>query len=219
MTGRITTIACSTLLFVACGGIPDYAGPQPTTWDRQPYTHMPDADRLGVESLVIAPFTPKVETEIFGTYERDVPDAIDSAVAAASLPLHYSITLATGYPGLVPPEILIPVITLPWALGGAAVGKMRTELQEFRDAMTDSLASDPRSQLSNAVLTDDLYSEMRRNPNTDVNVIGETVRLPAGTDHVLLARYSGIEIEVEGDMAEIEISAFATLRRLLWLLG
>lgn len=213
MAGRFATIACLVVLFTGCGGIPDYAGTQPTVWDRQPYTHMPDSDRVSVESLVIVPYTPGVETAILGTYDRDVPGAADTAIDASTGPFVLSVELAADMGGLVAPEILIPVLTLPWVIGGAAVGKVRSDLQEFRDAMTTSLVKDPRSQLSNAVIADDVYSALRQNPNTDVNVISPTIRLPAGSEHVLLTKFTGMAVEVDGGMAEIEIGAFASLRR------
>ncbi len=214
MAGRFAAMTCLVTLFAGCGGIPDYAGSQPTVWNRQPYTHMPDSDRLSVESLVIIPHTPGVETAVFGTYDRDVPGAADTAIDASTGPFVLSVNLAADLGGFAAPEILIPVLTLPWAIGGAAVGKVRSDLQEFRDAMTTSLVKDPRSRLSNTVIADDLYSALRHNPNTDVNVISPTTRLPVGTDYVLFAGFTGIAIEVDGGMAEIEIGASASLRRI-----
>jgi hypothetical protein len=133
---------------------------------------------------------------------------------ASILPLYVAIDIVQRTPNvLVPPEIIIPYLVLPWALAGATYAKIRQEIQEFRDGLTDQLTKSASPPLANEAIAGDLYSQLRRVPGIDANVIAETTAVPLGTDVVLFVRFTEVVIDVQKSDAIIETGATATLRR------
>ena len=191
-----------------------YGATQPTMKLRFPHTHVKESVRDLIETVVVMPHTTDAELGVFGTYERKTISVADAAVGASMLPLYLSIELIQRTPNaLFPPELIIPFLVLPWTLAGAAGAKIQQEIQQFRDGLTDELTKSASPPLANEVIAGDLYSQLRRVPGIDANVIAESLTVAVGTDVVLFVKFTSVVIDIQKSDANIETGASATLRR------
>jgi len=130
---RAAIAALVSVGLVACS-TPVYGATQPTTKLRFPHTHMEESVRDLIETVIVMPHTNDAEMGVFGTYGRETTPVSRAAMDASILPLYVAIDIVQRTPNvLVPPEIIIPYLVLPWALAGATYAKIRQEIQEFRD--------------------------------------------------------------------------------------
>jgi len=210
---RAAIAALVSVGLVACS-TPVFGATQPTMKLRSPHTHMEESVRDLIETVIVMPHTYDAETGVFGTYRRETIPVSRAAMEASILPLYVAIEIVQKTPNaLVPPEIIIPYLVLPWALAGATYAKIRQEIQEFRDGLADQLTKSASPPLANEVIAGDLYSQLRRVSGIDANVIAESTTVPLGTDVVLFVKFTEVVIDVQKSDAIIETGATATLRR------
>jgi len=187
---RAAIAALVSVGLVACS-TPVYGATQPTTKLRFPHTHMEESVRDLIETVIVMPHTNDAEMGVFGTYGRETTPVSRAAMDASILPLYVAIDIVQRTPNvLVPPEIIIPYLVLPWALAGATYAKIRQEIQEFRDDLADQLTKSASPPLANEAIAGDLYSQLRRVSGIDANVLAETTAVPLGTDVVLFVRFT-----------------------------
>lgn len=192
-----------------------YSATQPTMKSRLPHTHVRESVRDLIGTVIVMPHTTDAELGVFGTYDRKTISVADAAVSASMLPLYVAIDLVLSTPNAaVPPELVIPLLVLPWTLAGATGAKIQQEIQEFRDDLTDELTRSASPPLANEVIAGDLYSRLRRVSGIDANVIAESTAVPVGTDVVLFVKFTSVVIDIRKNNANIEIGASATLRRI-----
>ena len=210
---RAAIAALVSVGLVACS-TPVFGATQPTMKLRSPHTHMEESVRDLIETVIVMPHTYDAETGVFGTYRRATTPVSRAAIEASIVPLYVAIDIVQRTPnGLVPPEIIIPYLVLPWALAGATYAKIRQEIQEFRDSLTDQLTKSASPPLANEVIAGDLYSQLRRVPGIDANVVAESLTVAVGTDVVLFVKFTSVVIDIQKSDANIETGASATLRR------
>ncbi len=172
------------------------------------HTHMSEELRASVNSVVVLGSAAPPGHEITGSYEEQTPGLVGGMNDGADLGRGVETQL-----GGVPVNFPIPILTLPGALIGAMSGAAKAEIQEFRDKLTDQLASDEHQPLKTDALAMDVFWNLRNVHDLDSKVLSLTTPIPKGSDAVLFVRLKQVTIDVDDDDAVLVTVADATLRR------
>ena len=176
---RAAIAALVSVGLVACS-TPVYGATQPTTTLRFPHTHMDESVRDLIETVIVMPHTYDAETGVvWHLSARDNTSLARSDGGLDFAAVRCDRNRTEDSQRTCPPEIIIPYLVLPWALAGATYAKIRQEIQEFRDGLTDQLTRSASPPLANEVIAGDLYSQLRRVPGIDANVIAESMTVAA----------------------------------------
>ena len=175
--------------------------------DRAVPTHMSEDLRSGIHKLVVVSRWSGTDQEFSGTYGKATPGAVGGMERGARLGRIYKEV------GPVPVYIPIPGVALPAAIFGGVTGAAQRRVQEFRDRMTEELASEDNQVLTDDGLALDVFWGVRRLPGIESKLIAADVEMPDDTDALLFVRFEGVSIDVQDKDAVITTSAAATLRR------
>lgn len=172
------------------------------------HSHMPEALRSEIKSVVVVAGDVPTNREITGTYE-DVTPGFYGGVSDGS-----RVGTVSRQIGGVNVSFPIPILTFPGAVIGGITGKAKRELQEFRDAMAEDLARANSQPLTNDGLALDVYRNLQGLPELESKLFAPTVPVPEDTNAVLYTSINDITIAVDDDEAILTASAKLTLRRL-----
>lgn len=170
--------------------------------------HMPESIRASISKVVVVAGQSPTPQEITGSYEQAQPGLVGGMDEGSRVG-----TISKDI-GPVPVGFRIPVISNIGALFGGLSGAAKKKMQDFRDALTDELASGGSGPLKNDGVALDAFWALRDLPNLESQLYAATTPVPGDTDAVLYIGVNGVEIDVQGNDAVITTSAGATLRRL-----
>lgn len=168
--------------------------------------HMPETIRSSVRNVVVVSTAGGTDEKVDGTYGQATP-GLAGGIAEGS-----DMATITREVGGVTVDIPIPGMQIPAAILGGLSGVTRQEIQELRDAMTQSLMESERPPLRSDGLSLDAYWSLRRLPHMEAHLYSPARAIPADADAILQTRFGELTIDVDGDDAVITTSAVAILR-------
>ena len=168
-------------------------------------SHMSETIRTSLSNVVVVGGPSPVEKEISGTYEKSTPGVAGgiSGGAAAATP--------SAQVGPVNVNFPFPILQLPGAIIGGVSGKFKRDMQEFRDAMTEDLASANNRTLINDGIALDVYRGIQRLPKLESKLFSASTEIPEGTDAVMYVSVKEITIDVQDKDAVLTATATVTL--------
>lgn len=182
--------------------------PEPAADTARLQTHMPEMHRSSVRKVVVIAGDSPSGQWVSGSYEKET-DGLVSGIDSGS-----KIGTISREIGGFPVSFPIPMLTIPGAIYGGLTGAAKREIQEFRDALTEELASAGNQTLSSDGLAEDVYFGLKSLPNLESKVFARITPIPDDTDAVLYVGLNDITIDVQGKEAILTSAARATLRRL-----
>ena len=168
---------------------------------------MPGEFRSAIDEVVVIASDARTEDSISGTYDKATPGLVQGADEGRRM------GAATGQIGGVNVSVPIPVLQIPGMIYGGLPGAAKREIQEFRDTLTEDIANAKTLPLTNGGLALDVHRYLYALPQVDASLIASTTPVPASADAVLYVGFDGFEIDVQGKMATLILSARAELRR------
>lgn len=168
-----------------------------------------DSIRSQLSRIVILPGTSPASSAVTGSYGLKTPGLLDGADDGQRI----GDILDTDIGG-IPIGIPIPVLRLPGAIVGGISGAAKRRVQDFRDALTEDLASAANQSLTNDALATDVFWRVRDVPTVKPKVLALTTPVPNDTDAIMYVSLGDMTIDIQGDEAVITTYALATLRRL-----
>lgn len=173
----------------------------------QAYEPMSEEIRSAVENLVVVVSDVAAEESISGTYDKAEPGLIAGADAGRR----------TGNVGTqvggVNVRIPVPILQIPGMVWGGLSGAAKKDIQEFRDALTDDLASAESQPLVNNALALDVHRHIWTIHASDASMHSSLANLPEGTDAVLYVGFGDFKIDVQKSTATLVLTANAVLKR------
>lgn len=197
-------LAAAVSLFAAAGNA------QPadeSTASLEVANHMSEDIRGAIDSLVIIAGTSPASRDITGSYDKATPGLVGGMDAGRR-----ATTISKDIGG-VPVDIPIPILTWPASIIGGVTGKTLEEMQEFRDALTEDLASVSDHPLHSDGLASDVYFGVLKVPGRDTRLIAPTTPMPEETDAILYVNVDAVAIDVQGKDAILTTTASASLLR------
>lgn len=169
--------------------------------------HMPESVRETLETVIIVPGQ-VTEEQISGTYQKDAAGVLGgiSKGSRAGSPSAEIGGVTISFP--------IPILTIPGAIFGGFAGKAQEELQDFRDDLTDDLASADNATLYNEGLALDVYWGAQKVDGLDSRLFSPTTPVPEDTQAILSVEITNFTIDVDKNDAILATTATATLRML-----
>ena len=205
-----TGLIIATLLADDGVGAP-HTGQQPSTRHRSLPSHLPETDRMSINSLAIVPAVNRAISRVGGDYNKRL-SVINAASKGGYNGKEIGELLCVFFLLCILEPDLIYIATAVGALVGASATKIKNEIQEFRDRLASSLKNAAIPPITNDVLAADVYSHVRGLDYTDTKLIGETAPLPENTDRILLVDVKGLQITIEDKYAALEMRVRAALR-------
>ena len=171
------------------------------------YEPMPDDVRAAVKLLVVATTEAATNEAISGTYDQAQPGLIAGADEGRNMG-----GMATQV-GPVNMRVPIPVLQLPGMVYGGLSGAAKKDAQEFRDALTEDIASAKTQPLENGSLALDVHRHIWSLPQVDARLFATTDNLPEATDAVLYVGFNDFKMDIQKDQATLILTARAELKR------
>lgn len=168
---------------------------------------MAESVRTSISRVVLKPGESPTQEEISGSYEKQTYGLEGGMVAGGSM------TTMNTQIGGVGVNVPIPVAQLPAMIAGGLFGATQKEIQDFRDAMTETLSEASSQQIINEKIAADVYNEIRTAPRLSPDVFARETAVPDGTDAVLYVSVKELLIMVDGDDAVITTTVNATMTR------
>jgi hypothetical protein len=211
MTG-IAMISVISLATSGCGSI-FYAGQQPSATHRPVDTDVSEEIRASITTVAVRPSNTRPGLYVEGDYGKTTPTVGEGATAGAGAGL-----AATGeMMGEDPRALLLVPIILPLALiigtvGGAAAAKVKQEIQEFRDDLTEKLSEESNPPLGVDILGETLRARLAKSHDIASILIDAENAVPENVDAIVDIRVRDLTIMVTGNEAIMTTSAVAELR-------
>ncbi len=171
------------------------------------HSHMSELIRSDVRKVVVLPGPSPADRRISGTYDKDSAGLVGGMNAGIDV-----VTIKKEIGG-VHVDFPIPILTYPAMIIGGISGISKRKIQEFRDALTEDLASAANQPLNNKGLALDVYRGLQRVPGLDSKLFAITTPIPNDTDAILYVNINGVTIEVQEDEAILTTSVGVTLHR------
>lgn len=187
-------------------GVPDPPSAAQTIEIPDPSEDMSEALRASVGKAAVVAGDAPPEEVISGDYEKATPGLVGGMSEGSRLG-----TISQEIGG-VNVNFPIPILTLPGAIAGGLSGATQRQIQDFRDALTEDLASAGSKPLTNDGLALDVFQELGRLSDLEARLFSPSAEIPQETDAILYVRFGDITIDVEGKDAILAVSANATLR-------
>ena len=186
----------------------DDPGQQPESLVQEADRLMPEEYRRSIEKIVVLPGVSPATGAVTGSYGKETDGLIDGIDRGKE------IAVIRKDIGGIPIAFPIRILMLPSMIFGGLSGTIKRQIQEFRDAMTESLAESTESPLSNDALATDVFWRLRDVSGLKPKVFALTTPIPEDTDAILYVSFSDSSIEVDGKVATLNFTATITLRRL-----
>ncbi len=170
-------------------------------------THMPEDVRGSISKVVILPTEGKAGEVVTGSYAEKTPGVMGGMADGSRIG-----TIPVEVGG-IPVGIPIPILREIGMIAGALAGGARSEIQEFRDALTDDLKDAVDQPLTNDSLANDVFWGIRNVSSVQPKVLALTTPIPADTDAILYIAVTDLSINVQDDIAIITTTATARLAR------
>ena len=168
---------------------------------------MAEEYRRSVKKIVVLPGVSPASGAVTGSYRKETDGLIDGVDRGREIGVFRKDI------GGIPISFPIPILTIPGMIFGGLSGTVKREIQDFRDAMTESLAESAATPLTNDALATDVFWRLRDVSGLKPKVFALTTPIPEDTDAILYVSFSDAAIEVDGKIATIIFTATATLRR------
>lgn len=163
--------------------------------------------RKSVKKIVVLPGVSPASGAVTGSYRKETDGLIDGVDRGREIGVFRKDV------GGIPISFPIPILTIPGMIFGGLSGSIKREIQDFRDAMTESLAESAATPLTNDALATDVFWRLREVSGLKPKVFALTTPIPEDTDAILYVSFSDASIEVDDKTATIIFTATATLRR------
>ncbi|MDX1500512.1 MAG: hypothetical protein R3176_11470 [Woeseiaceae bacterium] len=168
---------------------------------------MDESLRNSIDKVIVVGGLDPADSEVSGTYEEMTPGLYGGINRGAAI----------GRPsmeiGPVNVNFPIPILTLPGAIVGGISGKAKREMQEFRDALTEELASQANQPLNNSRLALGVFRNLDPLPGLEAGLFAESTPVPEDADAILFVNIDSIGIEVDGDDAILTTTASLSVNR------
>jgi hypothetical protein len=168
---------------------------------------MAEEYRRSVKKIVVLPGASPASGAVTGSYRKETDGLIDGVNRGREIGVFRKDV------GGIPISFPIPILTIPGMIFGGLSGTIKREIQDFRDAMTESLAESAATPLTNDALATDVFWHLRDVSGLKPKVFALTTPIPEDTDAILYVSFSDASIEVDEKTATIIFTATATLRR------
>ena len=169
--------------------------------------HMPETLRASVDKVIVVGGVEPADSEVSGTYEEMTPGLYGGINQGAAI----------GRPsmeiGPVNVNFPIPILTLPGAIVGGISGKAKREMQEFRDALTEELASRASQPLNDSRLALGVFRSLDPLPGLEAGLFAESTPVPEDADAILYVHIDSIGIEVDDEDAILTTTASLSVNR------
>lgn len=170
-------------------------------------THMPEDVRGSLTKVVILPTEGKSGQVVTGSYEQATPGFQGGAAKGSEIGV---IPVEVGGVGV---GIPIPILREIGMITGALIGGTVSEMQEFRDALTDDLKRAVDQPLTNDSLANDVFWGVRNVSTVQPKLLALSTPIPEDTDAILYVAVTDLAINVQDDVAIITTTATARLAR------
>lgn len=170
-------------------------------------THMPEDVRGSIAKVVILPTAGEAGQVVTGSYAEQTPGVMEGMADGSKIG-----TIPVEVGG-IPVGIPVPILREIGMIYGALAGGARSEIQEFRDALTDDLKDAVDQPLTNDSLANDVFWGIRNVSSVQPKVLALTTPIPADTDAILYIAVTDLSINVQDDIAIIMTTATARLAR------
>jgi len=157
--------------------------------------------------IVVLPGVGPASGAVTGSYRKETDGLLDGVDSGREIGVFRKDV------GGIPISFPIPILTIPGMIFGGLSGTIKREIQDFRDAMTESLAESAATPLTNDALATDVFWRLREVSGLKPKVFALTTPIPEDTDAILYVSFSDASIEVDDKTATIIFTATATLRR------
>ena len=157
--------------------------------------------------IVVLPGASPASGAVTGSYRKETDGLLDGVDSGREIGVFRKDV------GGIPISFPIPILTIPGMIFGGLSGTIKREIQDFRDAMTESLAESAATPLTNDALATDVFWRLREVSGLKPKVFALTTPIPEDTDAILYVSFSDASIEVDDKTATIIFTATATLRR------
>jgi len=168
---------------------------------------MDEQYRRSVKKIVVLPGVSPASGAVTGSYRKETDGLLDGVDRGREIGVFRKDI------GGIPISFPIPILTIPGMIFGGLSGTIKREIQDFRDAMTESLAESAATPLTNDALATDVFWRLREVSGLKPKVFALTTPIPEDTDAILYVSFSDASIEVDDKTATIIFTATATLRR------
>ncbi|MEX2258702.1 MAG: hypothetical protein WD672_08330 [Woeseia sp.] len=173
-----------------------------------PPPHMPADVRSSIGRIIVIAGRRPAGQNVSGSYEKETRGLVGGAAAGSR------IGRIQKQIGPVPVNFPIPVLTMPGAILGGLSGAVQREIQEFRDALTEELASADNNAITDDGLALDVFWALQKLPGLESGLFAPTTPVPEDTDAVLYVHFNDIGIDVQKKEAILTTVAEATVMRL-----
>lgn len=173
-----------------------------------PPPQMPDDVRSAIGKIIVIAGRRPAGQNVSGSFEKETRGLVGGAAAGSR------IGRIEKQIGPVPVNIPIPVLTMPGAILGGLTGAVQRQIQEFRDALTEELASADNNAITDDGLALDVFWALQKLPGLKSGLFAPTTPVPEDTDAVLYVHFNDIAIEVQKNDAILTTVAEATVTRL-----
>lgn len=169
--------------------------------------HMPEADRDGIEKVIVISGRSEAGSDVDGTYGKEtlgIPGGMEAGRRMGTLGKEI---------GGVPIYFPIPGTAIPGAILGGLFGLTQEQVQAFRDRLTEDLVESDSPPLRSDGLAIDAFWEIRRRSDLDSHLFSTNLEIPEDADAVLYSDFEELSIDVQGKDAVITTSINARLYR------
>jgi hypothetical protein len=171
------------------------------------YEPMAEDIRAALPELVIVTSNVAADETISGTYDEDQAGLIGGADQGRRSGIF------TTEVGPVNVNLPVPILQLPGMLYGGLSGAAKERAQDFRDALTEDIASADSQPLENPGLALDVHRNVWELTEVDARMYGAAVDIPADAPAILSVGFSDFRMDVQKDVATLILSAKADLLR------
>lgn len=170
-----------------------------------PPAHMSETLRSSIGDLAVVPGADPTSHDIAGSYDEEKPSLSGGIVSGTTMGTPSidagPVTVSTSIPGLI----------LPGAIVGGLYGHAKGKVQEFRDALTEDLASATNQPLTNSRLALLVYQELQGLPDLESNLFAATTPIADDTDAILYVSINNVVIDVRDHEAILKTTAEITI--------
>jgi hypothetical protein len=168
-------------------------------------SHMAESLRTSVSNVVVVGGASPIDQEITGSYDKSTPGVAGGIGAGAA------VATQSAQVGPVSVNFPFPILTLPGAIIGGITGKVKEDIQDFRDAMTDDLAKANNRTLINDGLALDVYRGLQRLPELESRLFSASTPVPEDLDVIMYVKVKDVTIDVQKKEAILTAAASLTL--------
>lgn len=202
---RIPLTLAVALIASGCA-TPFYMGQQFTTRYDRAGDYMPEETRALISMVSIEAGDEAPTLFVGGDYGTPTPTAGDGARDGAKAGVGLTGEMVAEDPrALILVPIVLPIAVIAGSIGGAAAAKIKEQVREFRDDLTDTMLDESDPQLPNAELADELERVVQ-------SVDGVRVADAEPADASLTISLLEVAVIVDGNDAEMSATASVTLQ-------